>query len=288
MVVFVILHYLSYENTESLIETILKEIIGEKRIIVVDNASPNDSGKLLKRQFYGNQNIQIILNANNLGFANAMNLGFEKAKNYHPQFIILMNNDIHLEQTDFITRIHQSYLNSPFAVLGPDVYVPETRMHQNPKQIEAYTAEQVQMILDYNKSLITLPRFLFIGRAYLKQSKILKRIVFKIRNRKKKDPKLIAQNNIVLHGSILIFSNDFIETGLQPFVPETFFYFETEILDRILRNKKMISKFDPSIKVIHHQSSATRQNFSDLYELQNFQVMNMIKSTTVFLNMFDN
>ena len=45
MTAFVILHSLALEETKVCVESILHGVEGEKQIVLVDNASPNGSGK---------------------------------------------------------------------------------------------------------------------------------------------------------------------------------------------------------------------------------------------------
>lgn len=285
MTIFVILHYLALQSTVSEIDHILYNLDGNKKIIVIDNGSPNGSGVKLRDKYGNNNNVHVILNPSNVGFAQGMNIGYKAALQLSPQFIVLLNNDIEFLQNNFIDRVNQSYQRQQFAVLGPDVEVPETHVHQNPKKISSYTVPEVTKINVRNKKIMNLGPELFAIRAKMKSIPILKKIVLKLRG-KKKDFKKNNLNNIVLHGSILIFSKDFFQKFDEPFVPETFFYFETEILDRRLKEKRLISKYDSSIKVFHHQSSSTKQSFSSLVDRQRFQTSNMVKSTGVFLKLF--
>ena len=47
---FVILHYIAAEETEKCVESLLR-LAGDKKIIIVDNASPNGSGKKLQEMY---------------------------------------------------------------------------------------------------------------------------------------------------------------------------------------------------------------------------------------------
>ncbi|WP_164508191.1 glycosyltransferase [Lapidilactobacillus wuchangensis] len=277
---------MSLKNTRSEITYILTKLEGNKRIVIVDNASSNGSGMALNKQYADNPLIDVIINDRNLGFAKGMNIGYRRAAQYNPEFIVTMNNDLEFTQKNFIPLIYDSYLKFKFDVLGPSIFVPETKIHQNPKKRSAYTVQDVQIIHDKNVRILNSPKWLFSLRARIKKVNVLKKIVLDVRNRKNHDNNHMLKN-VVLHGSMLIFSKTFIQNGIAPFAPDTFFYFETEILDKMIRKNGMISKFEPSIKMIHHQSSSTRETFDDAIKQQQFQVKNMIKSTNVFLQLFD-
>lgn len=285
MIVFVILHYLTLKNTISEVEHILNDLSGNKKIVVVDNGSPNESGRILKEKYQENELVKVIINSENIGFARGMNVGYLQAQKYKPDFIALLNNDIEFTQNKFIDLVKQSYRTEPFAVLGPEVIVPEMNQHQNPKKNTSYSITEVRAIHDRNQKIMKLPRPIFRLRAIIKKFNFLRKFASVIRKNKNGEEKRIL-TNVVLHGSIMIFSKDFMNSFEIPFVPDTFFYFETEILDRLIRQKKLISKYDPTIKVLHHKSSSTRESFSGDVQRLSFQVGNMVKSTEVFLDMF--
>lgn len=51
-------------------------------IVIVDNASANGTGRELQQLYQGAENIYVILNPENLGFARGNNVGFEFAKKH--------------------------------------------------------------------------------------------------------------------------------------------------------------------------------------------------------------
>ena len=53
MVCFVILHYMALEETIQCVESILNNIEGDKKVIVVDNCSPNNTGADLEKRYTG-------------------------------------------------------------------------------------------------------------------------------------------------------------------------------------------------------------------------------------------
>jgi GT2 family glycosyltransferase len=265
---------------------IINDIKGNKEIIIVDNASPNDSGSRLKDIFSNVSNVKVILNEKNYGFAIGSNIGYQCARKCNPEYIVLLNNDIEIINNNFINQIKESYNRDPFDVLGPDVYVPEIKIHQNPKKMDLYDYNQVKKINMHNKKILNQNKILFYVRAYLKNISLLRSIKVRHDLRSKNIINNKVSKNIVLHGSILIFSRNFINKIKKPFNEKTFFYFETEILGNKIDSLHLVSKYDPSIKVLHHQNTATRETFKNAIGRQKFQVENMIKSTNVFLELF--
>lgn len=288
MVTFVILHYMALQATESVVNHILNDLDGEKRIVIVDNASPNKSGEMLFNLYKDNSNVTVVLNAENLGFAKGCNIGYQYAKKTNPKYIVLLNNDIEFEDNGFINQVDRSYMQSRFDVLGPDIFVSETGVHQNPKKIDLYSLEQVIEINNHNKSLLNQNKVFFFIRAYIKNISMLRAMKVKRDFKKRAVISNKTQENVVLHGALLVFSKDFIDKIDEPFNNGTFFYFETEIMSKMLSELNLTSKYDPSIRVRHHQNTATKESFHNIIMRQRFQLENMVNSTNVYIQLFEN
>lgn len=287
MFVFVILHYQAFTETVSEVNHIINDVYGQKRVVVVDNASPNGSGARLEKLFSDNKKVDIILNGCNSGYAEGNNLGIKFAlEKYQPDYVIVANNDIEFRQNNFLSLIETSFQEQHFDIMGPKIFVPETSIYQNPKKSDSYTLDEVRKINEHSKKLLNQNTLLFNLRANLKKFNGLRKLVLKKREttvRKINE----EQFNIVLHGSLLIFSKKFFRKIAVPFDKSTFFYFETEILDRRMQSFSMISKYDPNLIVYHHQNTSTKQSFKTATAQQKFQLTNMVKSTQVFIDMFD-
>ena len=122
-IVFVILHYLAIDETYKSVDSIEKKIDTDMyKIVIVDNASPDKSGALLKEHYKNDDHVEVLLNQENLGFARGNNVGFRYAeKTWNPSYIVLMNNDVYLLDDDFLEKVEKEYKRSQFAVLGPMV-----------------------------------------------------------------------------------------------------------------------------------------------------------------------
>ncbi len=130
---FVILHYLVLEDTIECINSIINQIDTDNyEIVVVDNASPNKTGKYLFEKYDKNEKVTVILNNKNLGFSKGNNIGITYLLKKKYDFITVLNNDTLLLQNNFFEVIKNEYLYSQFAVLGPKVYDPSGYNNSNP------------------------------------------------------------------------------------------------------------------------------------------------------------
>ena len=69
-IIFVILHYQNIDDTINCIDSIkkLQELNNNYKILLVDNKSPNNTGKELEKRYINDSNIEIILLEKNYVF----------------------------------------------------------------------------------------------------------------------------------------------------------------------------------------------------------------------------
>ena len=83
----IIVNYNGRSLLKNCLDSINKHVICNHEIIVVDNASSDNSVKLMQQHF---PNVKLIINKINSGFAAGNNIGVSKAKG---KYILLLNND---------------------------------------------------------------------------------------------------------------------------------------------------------------------------------------------------
>jgi len=206
----------------------------------------------------------------NLGFARGNNVGFEIAKKeYKADFIVLMNNDILIQQSDFCDVICQKYEQYHYAVMGPKVYLKDRTYHSNPIEpgrYKAYAQRAAQMItvLKYFGTFLDLD-IVSSQKHDDKQSQSYETFY---------DEDTL---NYKLHGCCLIFSREYIDkfNGLNP---NTFLYMEEDILFVRLRNNKLISLYSPDLWLTHLEDAATDKMMKSGKKKRRFIYKNHIKS----------
>lgn len=94
-VLFLILNFKTYQETIKLTDMLLKEGLIDKHILIVDNASPNESYTELYNKYSGCESVDVILSPDNGGYAKGNNFGLRYAKKYMPKYVCIINNDVH-------------------------------------------------------------------------------------------------------------------------------------------------------------------------------------------------
>lgn len=282
MISFIILHYKNINDTIECIESINKIKTNKKvSIIVVDNntLSKEEEKKLSK------YTKDIILLDENKGFANGNNAGCEFAiQKYNPDFLCVINNDIVINQENFIDEIYESYEKTNFDIMGPKIL---TNNGDSVNPFYAYkTVEEVEEKIKYHKKLIKIYSNKFL-RNILNIYLRLKLIIFKEKHLSNGDK---SEFGVALHGCALIFSKKYYQKYKDVFYSGTFLYHEEEFLDYRRRRDNLITYYDSKLELFHKEGSSLNETFKNRnnYEKLIFRNQEIIKSLTLLETIMKN
>lgn len=270
---FIILHYKTADDTIECIKSI--EMLNDKAyIVVVDNASNNGSIEKVEKICNQYDNIHIIKNNENLGFAAGNNVGFRYAKNeVGADFIAVLNNDIIVPDKEFIHQVEALYADTKFDVAGPDIESLADHGHQNPMLTTVLSVKAV------DKEIFRYKFLAIINKTGLYE---------KFKKNRQEAPKMPVKKtekrmeNVTLHGAFVIFSKNFIDREEYCFRPGTFLYMEEAILYRYCMGQHYKLIYDPDIKVFHKEDSSTSSLFTASKDKRDFVFSNMVKSLKVY------
>ena len=279
--VFVILHYYVIEETIQCVNSI-RDIINNKNyeIVIVDNGSKNNTGNELLKKYKKEKNIHVILSEKNLGFANGNNIGFKYAKdNLKPDFIIMINSDVYMLQSNFLDLIDKEYEKSSFAVLGPRIIIPNNRVCD---YIDEFPSLKFLKKRRFYTRLLYFYNKIYIRKVYLFYIRIKEKIKKKIVKQKIIDTS-VRKENVLLHGCSLIFSKKYIDLfdGIDD---RTFLYYEEFLLYLRLRKSNLLSVYNPYLIVYHNESSSTNKVNSKKRKKFDFVLKNELKSINIVID----
>ena len=92
-VAIVVLNWNGIDDTILCLNSLQKQSFKDFQIIVVDNASTDESKKVLEQYEKKHNNTTVIYNSKNYGFAGGVNTGIEFALNDDFDYVALINND---------------------------------------------------------------------------------------------------------------------------------------------------------------------------------------------------
>ncbi|WP_027218663.1 glycosyltransferase [Butyrivibrio fibrisolvens] len=262
-VTFVILHYLSVEVTDKCIQSILDNISYDNYlVVVVDNGSPNNSGKLLQEKYQTESKVSILLEKDNLGFSKGNNVGYKYAKQtLKSDFIIVINNDTIINQASFVEKCINIFETDKYYVMGPDI-VNLNGVHQSPQRDHVITFGEV-LIWYFKRLLFYMCLF---GKVSLGK-KIRKIIIEKYHEN---DARRInsfcwqkKQERIELQGACFVFSPVYIKANDIAFEELTFMYGEEATLAWKCKKNNWKMLYSPDVHIKHAEKLATGMMFDD-------------------------
>jgi GT2 family glycosyltransferase len=283
---FVILHYQTVNDTIDCVDSILNNVDYQNyHIIVIDNGSTNNSGKILLKRYSHNKKIIIIINEENLGFARGHNIGFKYAKHtLRSDFIALLNNDTLIEQPNFIQSLINKFDSIPYHIVGPDIISTKDKRHHNP------CPKNLQNIASLRKHILNNRILLILN--YMLLDKFLERIKKRIFKKPIIVPQQLDLNcspqeeklDVQLHASCIIFSPLYVNL-YEGLYQKTFMYSEEAILYFIAKRDGLTSLYYPHIKIYHKEDSSTDYLFNRNYKKRRFYLKNFIRSGKLLLNL---
>lgn len=285
---FVILHYGDIDVTKKCIDSLmLLDSHKDYKIVLIDNDThkSDEERNKLDLLFNDNKQINIIRILEKAGFSRANNIGYKYVlDNYNPKYIVVCNNDIEFKQIDFFNIVDDIYKETNFAVLGPDVIRASDKIHQNPHTTSLVTKEQAIKSIKNNTFFLKHYDFLYpVLYLYWKwQDYNEKRI-----SDKNLDNHTVRRDDVVLVGSILIFSKNYFEVRDKCFYPETEFYCEEQILAYECKKLELKQIYDPCIYVYHESEASTRNVYSNQKKKLKFRLKNSIDSLKVYLELLE-
>ncbi len=135
MIGIVLLNYNSYQDTINLVAALQLQTVAEDlQIIIVDNASPNNSYEQLKPLESQYKNLVVLQTGANLGYAKGNNYGLDYLnKHIQPAYVAILNNDIQLPNNCF------EKLVAKYTVLDKPAIIAPKQLDINNKELPVYS-----------------------------------------------------------------------------------------------------------------------------------------------------
>ncbi len=268
---FVILHYKGLSDTLECISSV-RNVVGDKKIIVVDNASlSSDEALVIKKKVD-----DLIILDENLGFAKANNLGVLKALEYDPDFVSVINNDTVILDCNWIDKVQSSYDALAFDVMGPKIISGFASGSVNP-YLPLKSYDDVLRELKYQRRLLFIYKSSFLSfllRIYLGIKKRFLLVVLENGSSK--------EENVALHGCALIFAKRYLKK-YSAFCDDTFLYHEEDFLYHRMVKEHLTFVYDPSLEILHKEGKSLEFVSKSLV----FRTENVIKSLEKLLKVWE-
>lgn len=244
----VILNYLNWKDTIECVESLKTQTSDSYEIVVVDNGSNNESYLKLVEKYKGESNINIINTGKNLGYARGNNVGInyliEKFEIYN---ILVVNNDTIFSDNSMIEYLSVINFDKNIGAIGPKI-IGNDNKNQNPVKIKNNRIQILKSILLTTIQLAGLEKLI---RKNQKQ--------YQTMNSEELEHK---SKNFILHGSAIFLTQNYLKLA-HGFYPETFLYFEENILDLIMKKFNLTMIYDDQIHIYHKEDQSSALSFGN-------------------------
>lgn len=118
----ILINYAGLEDTLGCVESLKKQTYPNLEIIVVDNASPDGSGEILKEKL--RDCCTVLLETENLGFSHGNNVGIRYALAHGADSLLFINNDT-VQDPELVQKLYSAHNETT-------VTVPKTYYYSDP------------------------------------------------------------------------------------------------------------------------------------------------------------
>lgn len=240
-IAYICTNYNNSAFTVAAVESLRKAQRHRVRVVVVDNASRPEEVEILRRLSASDPDVELIANADNVGYFRGLNIGIEALRRRHPKlgWMIVGNNDLEFP-ADFCDKLerHQGRLRA-HCVVSPDVVTLDGE-HQNPHVIaKISTVREIFYDLYYANY--------HLGRLIYKLAKMFPRAT----RRGDEDQWQVSRPIYQGHGSCYLLTPKFFEKFEALWAP-TFLMAEELFLSEQLKKVGEQVYYSPTISVVHH------------------------------------
>lgn len=133
----IVLNWNGWQDTIACLDSIKHTDYANLKVIVVDNASTNDSVARIRQ---AHPDVTIISSEANLGFAGGNNLGIKRAMQEGAEYIWLLNNDTIVEPSSLSAMLQVSQSEDRVGAVGSVLYYMD-----EPNKVQAWGGGKVYM-----------------------------------------------------------------------------------------------------------------------------------------------
>lgn len=177
-VYIIILNWNGLADTLECLYSLTKLTYPDFKILVIDNASKDDSVAVIENMYF---DIEIIVNTDNLGFTGGNNVGIQYAIDNNTDYVWLLNNDTIVEPDCLSKLVDMMNNNRSIGISSPVIYY-----HDTPEVVQfcgAYFKEKENDVMMYHEitpdEIIALQKNCVLwGTAMLIRRELLEKVGF--------------------------------------------------------------------------------------------------------------
>jgi GT2 family glycosyltransferase len=123
-IAIVVLNWNQKRITVECLESVKKINYSNYEILLVDNGSTDGSQECFRVRY---PETVLLENEANLGFSEGNNVGIRRAMDWHPDYVLLLNNDTVVDESFLCELVRVAESDSRIGFVGPKIYFEEHR-----------------------------------------------------------------------------------------------------------------------------------------------------------------
>lgn len=278
-----ILNYMAYEETIECVNSIKLQTYKDWEIIIVDNASNNNSYDILRKEYLNEKDITVLKTEKNLGFAKGNNFGLYEFSKKNIYKVLVINGDTEMNDINYLQKLSKIEYSKNIGMIGTKIKTKDG-LNQNPllvnltnkKKIWQNRIELITLIFLVYSNLFNLIKLLKKKSTHVLSSNTI------VNN---KESKILDPNQEMLHGSAILFTENYLNLYIG-FYPETFLYYEEEFLALICRKLNFYQMYVPYLEIYHKEDSSSDLLYSNKLKSLKFKLKIIRKNISLYKKVF--
>jgi len=244
---FVVLNYVSHDESVGCVESILRLPGDDYRVVVVDNASPNDSFDVLHGRFGADPRITVLRSPRNGGYSSGNNVGIRALRDMGIADVIIATSDTRVEDDRLLAHCAAAKAQG-IGVVGP--YIRDLNgSPQNP--LLARLSLRYIAAIHFGRAWDRL-------REALARSPLRRALAIGMPDAERAEAPGQATDVYMVHGCFLYLSEHYLRH--YPLLDEDLFmYGEEDLIAYNCLRARLRTVYQPAMRVQHRDARSTAQ-----------------------------
>lgn len=253
----VILNYLNFNDTIECVESLDNQKNKNFEVVIVDNYSQNSSYENLEERYNQVENIHLMKTTKNLGYAKGNNMGIQFCKEQLGiQNVLVVNNDVVFTDENYVDFLLGYDIGETIGAVGTFI-TGSDGLNQNPNYTPTTKKRLIKDVIYFS----------------LEKWGVLKYYT-NLKLKTKETPNTEETNEIVtkeeesndrkyfLHGSAIFLTENYLRQ-LDGFYPETFLYYEENILAILMDKLHLKMVYTGEANIFHKEDQSSAMSFGN-------------------------
>ena len=270
----VILNYLNFNDTIECVESLDNQKNKNFEVVIVDNHSKNSSYENLEERYNQVENIHLMKTTKNLGYAKGNNVGIQFCKEQLGiQNVLVVNNDVVFTDENYIDFLLSYDIGETIGAVGT-VITGSDGLNQNPNYTPTTKKRLIKDVIYFS----------------LEKWGVLKYYT-NLKVKTKENPNTEKNNEIAnkeeqsndgkyfLHGSAIFLTENYL-SQVDGFYPETFLYYEENILAILMDKLQLKMIYTDKANIFHKEDQSSAMSFGNNDKIFKQYLIESIKIAT--------